>query len=108
MTTRSLAILTVLLAVVLGTLAVPSAGAAARGTPQAAASTSAPETKTGEVHRPPLAPRDRMGIYVFLAWLWMSIIILIFFLRDKIRESDRVFRAGLYQTPEITREPRRR
>jgi hypothetical protein len=49
-----------------------------------------------------------MGIYVFLAWLWMSIIILIFFLRDKIRESDRVFRAGLYQTPEITREPRRR
>ncbi|MFC2160112.1 hypothetical protein ACFLRX_00505 [Acidobacteriota bacterium] len=40
------------------------------------------------------APKDIMeatAIYVFLGWIWLSIGVLIFFLRLKIKEVDRLY-----------------
>ena len=40
-----------------------------------------------------VAPQDvkqRTGIWVFFIWMWISIIVLVFFLRLKIKEVDRL------------------
>lgn len=41
--------------------------------------------------------KERMGVYVFMAWLWASLIVLIFILRAKVREADRLFEAGYFK-----------
>lgn len=38
----------------------------------------------------PANPRQKTGIYVFLFWIWIVIFILIYFIRQKIRELDRL------------------
>jgi hypothetical protein len=40
--------------------------------------------------------KEAMRIYVFLAWMWLSIIVLIYFLRLKIKEVDRLHRLGYF------------
>ena len=45
------------------------------------------------------APTDikqTTAIYVFLGWIWLSIVILIFFLRLKIKEVDRLHGLGYF------------
>jgi hypothetical protein len=62
----------------------------------------APQTETGEtqeVIRP--APKDikeAIGIYVFLGWMWLSIFILIYILRHKIKEVDRIYRLKFFSS----------
>ncbi len=40
--------------------------------------------------------KQATAIYVFLGWIWLSIGILIFFLRLKIKEVDRLHRLGIF------------
>lgn len=40
--------------------------------------------------------RQATAIYVFLGWIWLSIGILIFFIRLKIKEVDRLHRLGFF------------
>ena len=40
--------------------------------------------------------KQATAIYVFLGWIWLSIGILIFFLRLKIKEVDRLHRLGYF------------
>jgi hypothetical protein len=40
--------------------------------------------------------KEKTGILVFVAWIWLSIFVLIFFLRLKIREADRLFRLKFF------------
>ena len=47
---------------------------------------------------PPRPPKERMGVAVLLAWVWLSIAVLIGILRLRVREADRVFRMGLHKT----------
>jgi len=35
--------------------------------------------------------KEKTAIYVFLAWMWVSILVLIYILRQKIREVDRLY-----------------
>ncbi len=35
--------------------------------------------------------KERTAIYVFLGWMWLSILVLVYFLRLKIKEVDRLF-----------------
>lgn len=35
--------------------------------------------------------KEKTGIYVFLGWMWLSIFVLIYILRQKIKEVDRLF-----------------
>lgn len=44
--------------------------------------------------------RERMAVYVVLAWVWLSIAVLLGFLRMRIREADRVHRMGLVRAAE--------
>lgn len=43
-----------------------------------------------EIHAGPKDIKEEIGTYVFLGWLWLSIFVLIYLLRQKIRESDRL------------------
>jgi hypothetical protein len=48
----------------------------------------------GEPEKVVGAPRDikeETGVLVFLAWIWLSIFVLVYFLRLKIKETDRLF-----------------
>jgi hypothetical protein len=36
--------------------------------------------------------KESTGIYVFVAWMWLAILVLIYILRLKIREVDRLFK----------------
>jgi hypothetical protein len=45
------------------------------------------------------APQDakqKTGIWVFVAWMWISVLVLIFFLRLKIKEVDRLYRLRFF------------
>lgn len=55
-----------------------------------------PAPPAQEVVPGPRTPKERMGVYVFMAWLWASIIVLIFILRAKVREADRLFEARYF------------
>jgi hypothetical protein len=67
----------------------------AQGTPEASVGTAtvnAPEAKPIVSARP---AKERVAVYVLLAWLWLSIAVLLGLLRLRVREADRVFRMGL-------------
>lgn len=38
--------------------------------------------------------KESTGIYVFVAWMWIAIFVLIYILRLKIREVDRLLKLG--------------
>ena len=52
-----------------------------------------PEVKKspGKITASPKDIKDKISIYVFMGWMWLSIFILIYFLRQKIKEEDRLF-----------------
>jgi len=53
---------------------------------------AAPGQETSAAPRP---VKERMAVYVLLAWVWLSIIVLLGLLRMRVREADRVHRMGL-------------
>jgi hypothetical protein len=97
---RRFALGSVLLAVLLGILAAGSAGFSAQTVPAAAPQAAAEPAKTAEVRPAPLAPKTQVGLYVFLVCLWLALAFLLYFLRLRVREADRVFRTGLYGKPD--------
>jgi hypothetical protein len=42
--------------------------------------------------------KERTGVYVFLGWIWLSIVVLICYLRLKIKEIDRLYELRLFST----------
>jgi beta-lactamase regulating signal transducer with metallopeptidase domain len=55
-----------------------------------------PEKAPEKITSSPANIREAVGIYVFLAWIWLSIIVLVYFLRLKIKEVDRLHRLGYF------------
>ena len=45
--------------------------------------------------------KDKIALYVFLAWVWITIFVSIYFLRLKIIEVDRLFGYGYFQNSKI-------
>jgi len=95
-----------LLAFVLSALTLLCAAHSSQDARKAPAEKPSVETKAEEVSPAPLTPRERVGRYVFLACLWLSIAFLLYFLRLRVREADRVFRTGLYGKPDGHEGPR--
>lgn len=60
--------------------------------PDAQAAVAQPTAETGVAPRP---PRERMEVAVLLVWVWLSIAVLFWIVRQKVREADRVSRLGL-------------
>jgi len=44
----------------------------------------------GKIIPSPKNIKEKTAIYVFLGWMWLSIIVLIFILKAKIKETDRL------------------
>jgi len=106
MTTRRRSLVgTGLLALTLCVLVSSSAGLFSQELPKPPAEKPAVEAAKGETHPPPMSPKDSSRVYVFLAWTWLTIGVLLYFLRLKIREADRVYRTGLFRAAEAGKEP---
>ncbi len=73
--------------------------ARAQETPQASLKTAAAEPGQ-EKPASPRPARERMAVYVILAWVWLTIAVLLGLLRMRVREADRVYRMGLIQAGE--------
>ncbi len=83
----------------------PSQTAAPQPAPEKAKAETQAEAKPETIHPAPMDIKEKTGVYVFLAWMWLTIGSLIFVFALKIREADRVFSLQYYQ-PET--RPRRR
>jgi hypothetical protein len=74
--------------------------------PAAPAAPAAKKPAKKEVARTePIVPafsgiKEKTAVYVFYAWLWLSIVILIYFLRLWVKEADRVYKAKYYEPEE--------
>jgi hypothetical protein len=47
------------------------------------------------------APKDikeAIAIYVFLGWMWLSIFVLVYILRQKIKELDRIYKLKFFSS----------
>jgi len=44
-----------------------------------------------EITASPKDIKEKVSIYVFVGWMWLSIFTLIYFLKQKIKEEDRIF-----------------
>jgi hypothetical protein len=65
-----------------------------------------PEARSETIYPGPKDVRERSAVYVFLAWLWLTIAVLVYVLALKIREADRIVSFHYYhpdQGPERTR-----
>ncbi len=40
--------------------------------------------------------KESTGLYVFVGWVWLAVFVLVFFLRLKIKEVDRLYRLGYF------------
>ncbi len=49
-----------------------------------------PETPPEKIFAGPKDIKERIAVYVFLGWLWLSIAVLVYILRLKIQEIDRL------------------
>jgi hypothetical protein len=50
------------------------------------------EEKEEKIIPSPQNIKESIGIYVFVAWMWIAIFVLIYILRLKIREVDRLLK----------------
>jgi hypothetical protein len=79
-------------------------------TKPAPATAPKPEVKKAPVKRTePIipafqTPKEKTAVIVFYVWLWLSIGVLIYFLRWWVQEADRVFRAKYYEPAESPRK----
>lgn len=44
----------------------------------------------------PQGIKESTGLYVFIAWLWLAILVLVYFLRLKIKEEDRLLKMRFF------------
>jgi len=50
--------------------------------------------------------REKTRTYVFLGWIWAAIFVLIYILRQKVKEVDRLHKTGYYGRPGAPRSGR--
>jgi hypothetical protein len=88
------------------TAAAPAAKPAAlpSGSAGAAPAKKAPVKRTEPIIPAFQTPREKTAVIVFYVWLWLSIGVLIYFLRWWVQEADRVFRAKFYEPVESPRK----
>ena len=61
-------------------------------------SIKADTAEPGQGHPASTRPaKERMGVYVILGWVWISVAVLLGFLRLRVREADRVHRMDFFR-----------
>jgi len=66
-------------------------------TQQPPAKDKAVQVQPERIFAAPRNIRERTAIYVFVAWLWAAIIVLIYLLRLEIKEADRLLDLKFYR-----------
>ncbi len=92
---KKILVLTVTLLLLLVSLGPPS-GLAQEVVEKSQADTSQTEPESEKVIASPQSIKEETGIFVFIAWMWLSIFVLLFFLRLKIKEADRLYRIEFF------------
>jgi len=54
------------------------------------------ESKPEKIIPSPKNIKERTALYVFIGWMWLAIFVLIFILRLKIKEADRLYRLKFF------------
>jgi hypothetical protein len=54
------------------------------------------EGKVEEIVPAPQNIKQATGIYVFIGWIWLCIAVLVYFLRLKVKEADRLFSLAFF------------
>jgi len=80
--------------------------ARAQDAPQAKVGPAAEKAPAQETPAAPRPARERMFVRVLLGWVWLSITVLLWLLRLRVREADRVFRMDLDKGAGKTAEDR--
>ena len=47
--------------------------------------------KSGEIVVQDINIKEKTGVYVFIAWMWISIFVLFYIVRQKVKEVDRLY-----------------
>jgi hypothetical protein len=68
------------------------------------AAKKAPAARTEPIIPAFQSPKEKTAVFVFYVWLWLSIGVLIYFLRWWVQEADRIFRAKFYEPAESPRK----
>ncbi len=64
--------------------------------PQEQVKTAQPEKAQEKIVPSAKNIKESTGICIFVAWMWLSIFVLIYVLRLKIREADRLHKLGYF------------
>ena len=92
----------VLIMALISILALGVGEARSQDKPQAPVKPAVEKAPAQAVVPPMTTTLERTSIYVLLAWIWLSIAVLLWLLRLRVREADRVFHMGLDRAPEKT------
>ena len=92
----------VLIMALISILALGVGEARSQDKPQASVKPAVEKAPAQAVVAPMTTTLERTSIYVLLAWIWLSIAVLLWLLRLRVREADRVFHMGLDRAPEKT------
>ncbi len=92
----------IVVAILVAALACAIAGLARAQTvpPSAESQTAQAKPKPEKIVSGPHNIKERTAVYVFLGWLWVSIAVLVYFLRLKIKEIDRVYNLRFFPAAE--------
>lgn len=59
---------------------------------------ASPEASSSEIVPGPLDIKESTAIFVFLGWAWLSILVLVYLLRLKIKELDRLYQVRFFSS----------
>ncbi len=78
---------------------------AQQDTPEEQSQAAQAEKDQKKVVPTPKDIKESTGIYVFVGWMWLAVFVLVFFLRLKIKEVDRLYRLGYFSNKIVSRRP---
>lgn len=69
---------------------------AQQDTPEEQSQAAQAEKEKEKIVPSPKNIKESTGLYVFVGWIWLAVFVLVFFLRLKIKEVDRLYRLGYF------------
>ncbi len=69
---------------------------AQQDTPEEQSQVAQAEKEKEKIVPSPKNIKESTDLYVFVGWVWLAVFVLVFFLRLKIKEVDRLYRLGYF------------
>jgi len=58
-------------------------------------------TETRHAESGPKNTKEKVALYVFLVWTWISIVVCMYYFRQKAKEADRLHKYGFFNKTQI-------